>query len=87
MGSTQLCDPLGRGLAPSEGDEGHLWVGHQRLAYPGARSKHNIYNTWWNTWVGSSIGFSDSSQYVEDCRLHGDSPSKFNGVNGVGREC
>lgn len=51
VGSTQLCDPLGRGLAPSEGDEGHLWMGCQGLACPGPRSEHNIHHTWWNTWM------------------------------------
>lgn len=78
VGSTQQCDPLGCGLAPSEGDEGHLWVGHQGLAYPGPCSEHNIYHTWWNTWMGNSISYSKYSQYVEDLRLHGDSPWKSN---------
>ena len=76
VGGTQLCDALSSGLAPSEGDEGHLWVGHQGLAYPGPRSKHNIYHTWGNTWMGSSTGYSYSSQRVKGFRLHRDSPSK-----------
>lgn len=28
VGSTQLGNALGCGLAPGEGDHGHLWVGH-----------------------------------------------------------
>lgn len=76
VGGAQLRDALGGGLAPSEGDEGHLWVGHQGLAYPGPRSKHNIYHTWGNTWMGSSTRYSHSSQRVKGFRLHRDSPSQ-----------
>lgn len=53
VGSTQLCDPLGCGLAPREGNEGYLRMGHQGLADPGPRPKHNIYHTWWDTWTGN----------------------------------
>lgn len=78
VGSTQLCDPLGCGLAPGEGDEGHLRMGHQGLAYPGPCSEHNIHHTGWNTWMGNSISYRKYSQYVEELRLHGDSPWKSN---------
>lgn len=68
MGSTQLSDPLGSGLAPREGNQGYLWMGHQGLAYLGPRSKDNIYHTWWNTWMGHSDSYTNSSRYVENFR-------------------
>lgn len=77
VGSTQLCDPLGRGLAPGEGDEGHLRVGHQGLAHPGPCSEHNVYHTWRHTWMGNSIRYRKSSQYVKDFKLHGDSLQEY----------
>lgn len=82
--STQLGDPLGSGLAPSEGDQGYLWMGHQGLTHPGPSSKHNIDHTWWNTWVGNNISYSNS-WYVEEFKLHGNSPWKSNRLNGSGR--
>lgn len=72
--STQLGNPLSCGLTPSEGDQGHLWVGHQGLTYLGPCSKHNIDHTWWNTWMGNSISDSNSPLCVEDLRFHKDSP-------------
>ena len=72
VGSAQLCDPLSSGLAPGEGDDRHLRVGHQGLAYPGPCSEHNVYHTWWHTWMRNSIRYRKSSQYVKDFRLCGD---------------